>query len=79
MDDNLEIVKGEFLFSFDKEKIYNFFRDYPHNMTISEVITFDNENPEWAEFLRIVSNESRATGVKKAGSSIFYLQRKKER
>lgn len=52
LDDNLEIVKGEFLFSFDKEKIYNLFRDYPHNMTISEVITFDNENPDWVEFFK---------------------------
>ena len=52
LDENLHPVVGEFLFSFDKKKIYNLFRDYPHNMTMSEVITFDTENPEWAEFFK---------------------------
>ena len=41
---------GEWLFSFDGIKIYNMFRDYPHNMTPDEVRIFDNENPEWASF-----------------------------
>ena len=41
---------GEFLFSFDKEKVYNLFRDYPHNMTKEEVELFDKENPYWADF-----------------------------
>lgn len=43
-------VKGEFLFSFDKKKIYNLFLDYPHNMTKEEVRIFDSENPFWREF-----------------------------
>ena len=30
-------VRGEILFSFDQKKIYNLFRDYPHNMTEEEV------------------------------------------
>jgi len=42
--------KGEHLFSFDKKKIYNLFRDYPHNMTESEVEIFNKENPFWAEY-----------------------------
>ena len=41
---------GEFLFSFDKKKIYNLYRDYPHNMTKEEVALFDKENPHWADF-----------------------------
>lgn len=41
---------GEWLFSFDKKKIYNMFRDYPNNMTDEEVKIFDRENPKWAEF-----------------------------
>ena len=41
---------GEFLFSFDKKKVYNLFADYPHNMTSEEVRIFDEENPYWAEF-----------------------------
>lgn len=41
---------GEWLFSFDKKKVYNMFRDYPSNMTKDEVKIFDSENPYWADF-----------------------------
>ena len=43
-------VKGEFLFSFDQQKIYNLFLDYPHNMTEEEVRIFESENPFWRDF-----------------------------
>ena len=43
-------VVGEFLFSFDRQKVYNLFADYPHNMSAEEVRIFDGENPEWADF-----------------------------
>lgn len=50
----LEVLnaKGLWLFSFDKEKIYNLFEDYPWNMTDEEVEIFDRENPYWADFFR---------------------------
>jgi hypothetical protein len=48
--DNLGKTVGEFLFTFDKKKIYNMFQDYPQAMTPEEVEIFDKENPFWAEF-----------------------------
>ena len=47
--DDLEAV-GEHLFSFDKKKIYNLFRDYPYNLTKDEIEIFDKENPYWSNF-----------------------------
>lgn len=47
--DRLDFV-GEFLFSFDKKKIFNLFRDYPHELTVEEKNTFDKENKFWKEF-----------------------------
>ena len=47
---NVGETVGEFLFTFDKEKIYNMFRDYPDAMTPEEVAIFDRENPFWADF-----------------------------
>ena len=49
--DNLETV-GEFLFSFDQKKIFNMFRDYPHELTKEEKRIFDKENPNWAKFFK---------------------------
>ncbi len=43
---------GEWVFSFDKEKEYNMFEDYPHNLTPEEIKIFDKENPEWADFFK---------------------------
>lgn len=43
---------GEFLFTFDKKKIYNLFADYPRHMTDEEIKIFDRENPEWCEFFK---------------------------
>lgn len=47
--DNCDVVV-EFLFTFDKKKIYNLFEDYPHNLTKEEKEVFDRENPYWADF-----------------------------
>ena len=43
-------TKGQFLFSFDKETIFNFFRDYPEELTPEQKALFDKENPELAGF-----------------------------
>lgn len=49
--DNYDKV-GVFLFSFDKKKIFNLFRDYPHELTAEQKALFDKENPYWKEFFK---------------------------
>lgn len=43
---------GNFLFSFDKKKVFNLFRDYPQELTPEQKAIFDKENPYWADFFK---------------------------
>ena len=43
---------GEFLFSFDKKKIFNMFAEYPYALTAEQKKIFDEENPYWADFFK---------------------------
>ena len=45
--DNPDAV-GEFLFSFDKKRTFNFFADYPQELTPEQRLIFDQENPQLA-------------------------------
>lgn len=49
--DNFDTL-GEYLFSFDKKKIFNLFADYPHNLSAEQKAIFDKENPYWADFFK---------------------------
>lgn len=51
-EENLDMQIGEILFSLDKEKIYNAWTDYPHNLTKEEKELFDKEKPYWKEFFK---------------------------
>ena len=42
-------IKGEFLFSFDKKTIFNFFADYPAKLTKEQIDIFRKEQPMLAE------------------------------
>ena len=53
--DNPEKI-GVHLFSFDKQKIYNLFEDYPQNLTKEQKEIFDKENPYWKEFFKDRNN-----------------------
>lgn len=44
--------KGEFLFTFDGEQVFNLFRDYPHELTLEQKEIFDAENPYWANYFK---------------------------
>lgn len=44
-----DMKDGEFLFSFDRQSIYNFFADYPQELTKEQRRIFDRENPELAK------------------------------
>lgn len=48
--DNGDEQKGEFIFSFDKNKKYNLFQDYPQNLTSQEKDIFDRENIFWKNY-----------------------------
>ena len=41
--------KGEFLFSFDKKSIFNFFTDYPDKLSDEQIVIFKKEQPMLAE------------------------------
>ena len=43
---------GVFEFSFDKETVFNLFRDYPYKLTSEQKEIFDEENPFWADFFK---------------------------
>lgn len=43
---------GRFLFSFDKEQVFNLFSDYPEKLTQEQLEVFNRENPYWAEFFK---------------------------
>lgn len=43
---------GNFLFSFDKKKVFNLFRDYPEKLTAEQKAIFDKENPYWADYFK---------------------------
>ena len=47
--DDLDHI-GNFLFSFDKKKIFNLFADYPNALSKEQRKIFDEENPHWKEF-----------------------------
>lgn len=57
--DNPEAL-GEFVFSFDREKTYNLFADYPHKLSIKEWKAFNEENPFWEKFFKDRNEEYKA-------------------
>ena len=41
---------GVWLFSFDRETVYNLFEDYPYKLTPEQKVIFDRENPYLAKY-----------------------------
>lgn len=67
---------GKMEFSFDKSKIYNLFRDYPHNMKPEEVIMFDAENTYWADFFKNRKETVQESEIKQLEDDVEYERRK---
>lgn len=47
--DNFD-TEGEFVFSFNRIKTFNLFRDYPWKLTEEQKRIFDEEQPFWADY-----------------------------
>ena len=45
-------AKGVWLFSFDRQTVFNLFEDYPYKLTSEQKAIFDREKPYWAEFFK---------------------------
>lgn len=45
-------TKGVWLFSFDRQTVFNMFEDYPYKLTPEQKEIFDRENPYWADFFK---------------------------
>ncbi len=41
---------GVWEFSFDRETVFNMFRDYPWKLSAEQKEIFDHENPYWRDF-----------------------------
>lgn len=50
--DNAKDTIGVWLFSFDRQTVFNMFEDYPWKLTPEQKRIFDRENPYWAEFFK---------------------------
>lgn len=51
-DSNDAMGWGDYVFSFDKKKVYWFFQDYPWALSHREKEIFDKENTYWKEFFK---------------------------
>lgn len=43
-------IVGKKLFTFDGNKVYSLFKDYPDELSVEEKEVFDLLNPYWADF-----------------------------
>ena len=44
--------KGEHKFTFDGNRVFYLFQDYPHELSPEEKAVFDEVNPFWADFFK---------------------------
>lgn len=65
---------GKHEFSFDKIKIYNLFRDYPHELSDEEIEIFDRENPYWADYFKNRKQKIKDNEIEDLNKEIDYYK-----
>ena len=63
--DLAEQIIGPILFTFDRKKIYNYWSDYPQNLTPEEIRIFEEDCPYWENFSK--ERKKKAKEILKKG------------
>ena len=61
---------GQFYFTFDQKKVYEFYKDYPYALSPEEKAIFDKENSVLAELFGTCAKKPEAGGDEVVGDDL---------